>query len=341
MVAAIQGSKEWLAQRIGKITGTSCSALEGFHPYSTPQDIVRRTVRDLCGASNEFKTTPAVEHGSAMEDTARVWTEKEFCITINETDFVTHPDYDFLGASPDGLIGLDTGAEFKCPYPRYTKTPYSVFDDKKKMYLWQCYLVMEVCDLDRMLFVCYLAANKTSKPDVHHDWVERPDNWLQEQVKGSLLPVKRKGTLSRIDLYKEWHEYIHQLAADKTLSAPYLTDLDEPEAYQTVTDPELDKLATLLQEKQTLDTKLQVDLAALKKITTAHDALKNALADKYGSNITNGHIQIRVAKRKPAIDYRKAFEAVGGESLLLEKDQNLDHFQRTTNTRQVTVSFTE
>lgn len=341
MVAVLQGSKEWLAQRVGKITGTSCSALEGFHPYSTQQDIVRRTVRDLCDASNEFKTSPAVEHGSAMEDTARIWTEKEFNLKVNETDFVVHPEHDFIGASPDGLIGLDTGVEFKCPYPRYTKTPYSVFDPKKQMYLWQCYLVMEVCDLDRMLFVCYLADNQTSQPVVHHDWVERPDNWLQEQVPGSLLPVKRKGTLSRIDLYQEWHDYMHHLAADKTLAAPYLTDLDEPEDYRQVTDPDLEKLADLLRKKQTFNDKLEVDLAQLKQINTEHDALKNALADKYQGNITNGNIQVRVAKRKAAIDFKKAFESVGGESLLLENDKTLEQFARTTNTRTITVNFTE
>lgn len=341
MVAVAQGSKEWLAQRVGKITGTSCSALEGLHPYATPDEIVRRTVRDLCDAPNEFKTSPPVEHGSAMEDTARIWSEKQFNTSINETDFVVHPTYDFIGASPDGLIGLDTGVEFKCPYPRYTKKPYSVFDTKKQMYLWQCYLVMEVCDLDKMLFICYLAENKQAQPNVHYDWIQRPDNWLHEQVAGSLLPVKRKGTLSRIDLYKEWHDYMHSIAMDTSLSAPYLTDLDEPEQYQDVTDPDLEKLGELLRKKQAFNDKLEGDLAELKKITTEHDALKNALADKYQSNITNGNIQVRIAKRKAAIDFRKAFEAIGGESRLLEEDKTLEQFQRITNTRQITVNFTE
>lgn len=134
---------------------------------------------------------------------------------------------------------------------------------------------------------------------------------------------------------------MHCIAADTSLSAPYLTDLDEPEDYRQVTDPDLEKLADLLRKKQTFNDKLEVDLAELKKITTEHDALKNALADKYGGNISNGNVQLRVAKRKATIDYRKAFDAVGGESLLLENDKTLEQYARITNTRTITVNFTE
>ena len=132
MVAVEQGSAEWLKQRRGKISGTAVGVLENCNPYQKQDDLLRSMVRDLAGAESEFKMVPAVEHGQMMEPVAKQWYEKAFNVIVDETDFVVHPMYEFLGASPDGLVGLDGAIEIKCPYPRFTKSPYSVFDEKKK-----------------------------------------------------------------------------------------------------------------------------------------------------------------------------------------------------------------
>ena len=206
--AVEQGSAEWLEQRRGKISGTAVGILENCNPYQKQDDLLRSMVRDLAGAPSEFKMVPAVEHGQMMEPVAKQWYEKAFSVIVDETDFVVHPMYEFLGASPDGLVGLDGAIEIKCPYPRFTKAPYSVFDEKKKMYLRQCQLVMEVCQVDWLDFICYLAPHADAHPEYNIERLHRDDQWLHEDLSGSLLPVPKAGTVPRIDLYSEGHEFI-------------------------------------------------------------------------------------------------------------------------------------
>ena len=157
-----QGSQEWLQQRIGKFGGTAVGVLDGLNPYRSSADLMRAMVRELAGAESEFKMVPPVQHGMDMEPTAKAWYEKQFKATVSEHDFILHRDYDFLGASPDGLVAdqnglIEGGIEIKCPFPRYNPTPYSILDKKKGMYLSQVHMVMEVCDLQ---WIDFIACNK-------------------------------------------------------------------------------------------------------------------------------------------------------------------------------------
>ena len=65
-----------------------------------------------------------------MEDIARDYYEYHTGNEVTETGLIVHPTHQFLAASPDGLIGLDGCIEIKCPYPKYNKEPYSIFDEK-------------------------------------------------------------------------------------------------------------------------------------------------------------------------------------------------------------------
>ena len=114
MSLAIQGSPEWHLARAGKIKASVCAALEGKHPYMKPADLVRQEVRALAGSESEFTMVPAVAHGQNMEDHARIFLEKLQGYTVEETGLVIHPKYDFIAASPDGLIGLD-GCRWSVP----------------------------------------------------------------------------------------------------------------------------------------------------------------------------------------------------------------------------------
>lgn len=186
-----QGTKEWLEARKGKISASLGGAFEGMNPYSTAEDVLRTMVRDLAGVDSEFKGGPAVDHGNRMEPHARKWLEKHQGYTVDETGFVVHPDYPFLGASPDGLVGIDGGIEIKCPFPKFTKAPYSVLDKGKEHYLWQCNLVMEVCDLEWIDFLCFLVSKPTDEPQFHIDRVTRNHDWLNEDVPSHLAPRKQ------------------------------------------------------------------------------------------------------------------------------------------------------
>ena len=110
---------------------------EGNNLYETAQEYLRKKVRDLCGKPSEFVMSPAVQHGADMEDIARDYYEYHTGNEVTETGLIVHPKH-VSAASPDGLIGLTAASRSSARTP-YNKEPYSVFDEKKKMYLWQVY----------------------------------------------------------------------------------------------------------------------------------------------------------------------------------------------------------
>ena len=160
-----QGGLGWLRARAGKLTGTDAAIPEEKNPFKTKDQWVREKVRALHGAAtgadlNEFVMNDAVRHGSAMESTAIGWFEKQYGFKITETGLVTHPVYGWMAASPDGLKGVSSGIEVKCPF--WARTPYGVYS--KPYYLWQCHMVMECCDLEDLVFICYLQKSPKDTP---------------------------------------------------------------------------------------------------------------------------------------------------------------------------------
>lgn len=59
--------------------------------------------------------TPAMQRGTDLEPEARDLYVKETGNQVEETGFWQHPELDFVGASPDGLVGDDGLLEIKCP----------------------------------------------------------------------------------------------------------------------------------------------------------------------------------------------------------------------------------
>lgn len=337
--AVEQGSAEWLEQRRGKISGTAVGVLENCNPYQKQDDLLRSMVRDLAGAPSEFKMNPAVKHGHAMESVAKQWYEKAFDVIVDETDFVVHPMYEFLGASPDGLVGLDGAIEIKCPYPRFTKAPYSVFDEKKKMYLRQCQLVMEVCQVDWLDFICYLAPHADAHPEYNIERLHRDDQWLHEDLSGSLLPVPKAGTVPRIDLYAEWHEFIAAEHDSPTRRKKHTESSQD--IYEVVQNESLSILSAAVTKKAKLESENSELLGEIAVLESTINDTKKLVADEYGKNVTDGVAKVQVIHRKPTFEYRKAFEALGGDAALLAGGHDIDDFRSTSNTRQIKVKIGE
>lgn len=127
-----QRSPEWFKQRKGKITGSNIGAILGVNPYKKPADVMREMVREYHSVEPEFSGNIATEYGTANEATA-VQSLEMFHLSapVEETGFHVHLEYEWLGASPDGLIGDDGVAEIKCPFGQRDKNPpvfKSLFD---------------------------------------------------------------------------------------------------------------------------------------------------------------------------------------------------------------------
>lgn len=111
-----QKSKEWFDARRGKLTGSSVGAALGLNPWKTPDDLIRQMVRDYHGAESEFQGNIATAHGNLHEPLAVMDYTAETGNIVDECGFFVHPEHEWLGASPDGLIDDDGVLEVKCPF---------------------------------------------------------------------------------------------------------------------------------------------------------------------------------------------------------------------------------
>lgn len=109
-----QRSEEWFAARKGRITGSAIGAILGLSPFATREDVLRRMVREYHGHEGDFKGNVATEYDTLNEPNAIAEYQLETASKVEECGFFTFCDW--LGASPDGLIGDDGLIEVKCPY---------------------------------------------------------------------------------------------------------------------------------------------------------------------------------------------------------------------------------
>lgn len=140
-----QRSEDWYQARAGKITGSNFSAALGLNPYKSRQALWRElTGRAEPQASNSF-----TKWGTDNEPIACDWYEAETGNIVRPIGFVVHPRYDFIGVSPDGLIGNDGGIEIKCPVNK-------LYDGIPEYYLPQVLGCLHITERDWWDFVCWM-----------------------------------------------------------------------------------------------------------------------------------------------------------------------------------------
>lgn len=114
-----QGSEAWHRARAGVITAsmfkTARNKLKNGQLSAAAKDYAfRLAVESISGLPmDEGYTTWAMQRGVEMEPDARAAHEIHAGVTVETCGFVT-TDCGRFGASADGLIGHDGGAEYKC-----------------------------------------------------------------------------------------------------------------------------------------------------------------------------------------------------------------------------------
>lgn len=111
-----QRSPEWYAARRERLTGSNIGAALGVNPWKTPEDLIRQMVRDYHGAPSEFSGNMATEYGTAHEPLATMDYMGKTGRHPEECGFYVHPEYPWLGASPDAFVDDDRLLEAKCPF---------------------------------------------------------------------------------------------------------------------------------------------------------------------------------------------------------------------------------
>ncbi|MGN6082595.1 lambda exonuclease family protein [Trinickia sp.] len=115
-----QRTDAWRLARAGKITASRFADVIDVTKAGKPTAARGKYMREivferLAQAPRHEVGGHALRWGSDIESFAREAFELETGLIVLPGQFVTHPEYPFIGASPDGLIGADGGYESKCP----------------------------------------------------------------------------------------------------------------------------------------------------------------------------------------------------------------------------------
>lgn len=116
----IQGSPEWFALRLGKVTASKVADVMSKGKGSAESAGVRNyraalVCERLTGQREETYTNGAMQRGTDLEPLARECYEFLTGYTVDQVAFVDHPTVPMSGASPDGLVGEEGLTEIKCP----------------------------------------------------------------------------------------------------------------------------------------------------------------------------------------------------------------------------------
>jgi putative phage-type endonuclease len=114
-----QGSPEWFALRIGKVTASRVADVMARTKTgwgaSRANYMAEIIAERLTGTTAASFSNAAMQWGTEKEPEARAAYSFYADTEVVEVGFVTHPTIAMSGASPDGHIGDDGSTEFKCP----------------------------------------------------------------------------------------------------------------------------------------------------------------------------------------------------------------------------------
>lgn len=115
----IQGSAEWHAIRVGKVTASRVADViaktKSGWGASRANYMAELIAERLTGEASERFTNAAMNWGTEKEPDARAAYEFFRDASVTEIGFVEHPSIGMTGASPDGLVSDDGMVEIKCP----------------------------------------------------------------------------------------------------------------------------------------------------------------------------------------------------------------------------------
>jgi putative phage-type endonuclease len=115
-----QGSDEWKQARLGHVTASNMAdvmskgkgSAEAVGRYKYKVKLVAERLTQTAG---ESFTNAAMEWGIEQEQFACIEYEASRNVFVERTGFWVHPEIQWLGVSPDRLVGDDGLIEVKCP----------------------------------------------------------------------------------------------------------------------------------------------------------------------------------------------------------------------------------
>ena len=170
---AEQRSEEWLALRDNMITASDVASALGENHFETPDSLVKKKVLRTKWAGNA-----ATAHGTALEPLVRDLYDQRTGRKSHEIGLVQHRQYEWLGASPDGVTEDGLLIEIKCPLTRK-------IEPKVPKHYWpQVQLQLEITDLEECDFIQFRPASEDGKKAEEFVVVrvKRDREWFQKNL---------------------------------------------------------------------------------------------------------------------------------------------------------------
>lgn len=136
-----QRSEEWYQMRWDLITASDLAQSLGSGKFGTQKDFYIKKC-DPATARASLPDCPPLVWGIKYEPVAASIYERLHNTKLHEFGLLRHPDFHFIGASPDGITIDGIMVEIKCPYARKPKP------EVPTQYYYQIQSQLDVCNLD-------------------------------------------------------------------------------------------------------------------------------------------------------------------------------------------------
>ena len=172
-----QRTDEWYAIRRGKMSASNAETIiangKGLETY-----IYNLMAEYYSSAEKENYINADIQRGIDLEPEARLEFEFYTDLDVQEVGFVEYND--FIGVSPDGLVGNDGLIEIKCPNDSiYFKLLLS--NNIKPEYIAQMQMQMYVTDRQYCYFVSY---NPNFEKSLYIKKINRDEEMIEKLKKG-------------------------------------------------------------------------------------------------------------------------------------------------------------
>lgn len=268
----VQGSDEWRATRVGVVTGSVVGAILGHSPFKSRAAALKTMVQEANGYFKDLNHVPAIRWGNEKEPVAAGYYDLyEGLAPIEKAGFFTLNEW--LGASPDRLVGNDGLLEIKCPYSlRDDEMPDFLSIDVQEHYYDQIQMQMMVTGRQWTDFFQWTPA------DYMCERVPYDRGWWKQHEK----------TIT--EFYQDYLEALDD-------PAQYLDDDQKLPAFE---DEHMEFLA-----KQYALLKPQYD-----DIKAQFEEVERAIRDRVTQSSQGYGICVRTSPSKGQIDYKKALTTI-------------------------------
>lgn len=114
IINCIQGTDEWIVAKLGVVSSSNFSKV--LNKGAGRKLYMRKlTAERLSGVRDESYSNKCMADGIELEPDARAFYERVNSCIVEQVGFIKKDDW--IGSSPDGLVGKDGGIEIKCVIP--------------------------------------------------------------------------------------------------------------------------------------------------------------------------------------------------------------------------------